>query len=404
MPENPVETFSAGALPSGVRDYNERLLLTMIRRLGPMAGSELSRRAGLSAQTVSVILRSLENDGLVVRGEPVRGRVGKPSVPISLDPRGAFSFGMKIGRRSSDLALMDLSGTLLDQIQIHYQYPLPDTVFAFLRDGIRQMTEALPIKSRKRIGGIGIAAPFDLWKWNEEVGASSVEIAAWQTIDIAAEVARFSELPTMLINDATAGCHGENVFGNGARFRDYAYFFVGFFVGGGIVLNNSVFEGRFSNAGAMGPLRSVDRSGRSVQLMDIASLHFLEDQIAAAGGDPMLLWDGNEDWSRFSDQLGPWIDEAAYVMAAAALSACAVVDFEAIVIDGAFPEYVRTRLVDSVRANIQAMDARGLIVPEIEEGGVGANARVLGAAYGPISAQHFLANGPSSRIAPDSAT
>ena len=41
-----VRQFSSGANQSGLRDYNERLLLSMIQRFGPSAGSDLARQAG----------------------------------------------------------------------------------------------------------------------------------------------------------------------------------------------------------------------------------------------------------------------------------------------------------------------------------------------------------------------
>ena len=98
-----IRSLSGGANQSGLRDYNERLLLSMLLRNGPMPGSDLARLAGLSSQTVSVILRKLEIVGLLERGEPHRGgRVGKPSVPMGLAPKGVLSFGLKIGRRSSE--------------------------------------------------------------------------------------------------------------------------------------------------------------------------------------------------------------------------------------------------------------------------------------------------------------
>ena len=58
---------------------------------------------GLSPQTISIIMNQLTVDGLLRRGNPLRGKVGQPLVPYSLDPEGALAFGLKIGRRSVDL-------------------------------------------------------------------------------------------------------------------------------------------------------------------------------------------------------------------------------------------------------------------------------------------------------------
>ena len=117
-----------------VRLYNERLLLTMLQRQGEMPASDLARRAGLSPQTVSVILRKMHSDGLIERGDPVRGRVGKPSVPMRLAADGALSYGVKIGRRTADLVVMNLHGDVHRQISLDYDYPLPDMVLEFLQE------------------------------------------------------------------------------------------------------------------------------------------------------------------------------------------------------------------------------------------------------------------------------
>ena len=42
----------------------------------------------------------------------MRGRIGQPSVPLALNPDGAFSIGIKIGRRSADWLLVDFTGTV----------------------------------------------------------------------------------------------------------------------------------------------------------------------------------------------------------------------------------------------------------------------------------------------------
>ncbi|MBD3764431.1 MAG: ROK family transcriptional regulator [Rhodobacterales bacterium] len=395
MDQDDARPTGQGATQSGLRAHNERLLLSTIRRRGPMPGSELAREVGLSAQTVSIILRDLEGVGLLARGEPQRGRVGKPSIPMTLAADGAFSVGLKIGRRSADLALMDLHGKVRGQLGLTYRYPLPDQIFGFLRLGLDQLSGTLPRRLVPRICGIGLAAPFEIWKWHEVVGAPAETFRVWRDIDFAAEVARFSDLPVSVVNDATAACRAEQVFGRGPAFRDWAYVFVGAFIGGGVVLNGTVYEGARGNAGALGSLRSVNARGENVQLIDTASLHLLEARLAAAGKDPGGLWARPQDWTPYAAETDAWIAEAGPEIAKAALSACAVIDFEAVLIDGAFPPEVRRRLVQEVERHVAGLDSRGLIVPRIEAGSVGVNARVIGAAYGPISSQYFLAPGPA---------
>lgn len=379
--------LTVGVNQQGVRDHNERLILSLIQRFGPLPGSEVARRAGLSPQTASVIMRGLENDGLLVKGEPVRGRVGKPSVPMGLAPDGAFSIGLKIGRRSADLFLTDFLGKVRFELRTTYAYPEPDSILGFLRGGIEVTRRTLGEEKFVRISGIGIAMPYDLWKWHDSIGAPQTDMERWREIDVHAEIARFTDLPVFIQNDATSACRAELVLGRGREFRDYAYFFIGAFIGGGIVLNNSIFDGQTGNAGAFG---SLPAWGGERQLIDVASLHLLEQKLVRDGIAGTQLWTRPQDWSKLEPQVSEWVEETAQALARAALTVTAVVDFEAVIIDGAFPHSVRTALIDRIRAILPTLDVRGLNVPRIEHGIVGADARALGAASSPTFSKYFL--------------
>jgi predicted NBD/HSP70 family sugar kinase len=385
-----IRDLSGGVNQSGVRDHNERLLLSMLQRYGALPGIDLARRAGLSPQTVSVILRKLEKDGLLMRGEPVRGKVGKPSIPMELADDGVFSLGLKVGRRSADLLLLDFKGNVRTQLHTTYAYPLPESVFGFLEGGLKTILGDMPAEAQKRLCGLGIATPFELWKWHDLVGASVDKFRSWKDVDFRQEVARFSDLPVFVVNDSTAACRAEHLYGRGKEFRDYACFFIGSFVGGGVVLNNTVFEGNQGNAGALGSLRSTGPLGESRQLVDVASIHLLEGRLIEAGVDPKILWQQPQDWHDLSRYVEPWIGETAQELAKAALSICSVIDFEAILIDGAFPEDVRMELVERVKRYLANQDTRGLITPQIETGSIGENARGIGAASSPIFTQFLL--------------
>ncbi|TFL19688.1 ROK family transcriptional regulator [Jannaschia formosa] len=371
------------------RDHNERLLLTALSRLGAAPGAELARLTGLSAQTVSVILRGLEADGLVARGAPQRGRVGKPSVPMELAPDGAFSVGLKIGRRSADLVLMDLQGGVRGQVQTAYRYPLPDVVFGFLETALARLVAGLPRTAQDRLCGLGLALPFELWRWEHEIGAPPKGLDAWRDLDPGAEVAARTGLEAVVVNDATAACRAEAMLGRGPGFTDWAYLYVGSFIGGGVALGGSVFDGPHRNAGAFGAMQSRTPDGRAAPLVETASLYLLENAITEAGGDPSQLWTGSRDWSTFEAQLAPWIAGTGEAIARAMVSACAVIDFEAVVVDGAVPPAVRARLVARVREVLPDLDMRGLVVPAVVEGRVGETARAVGAAWAPLAARYL---------------
>ncbi len=382
--------YSSGANQSEVRAHNERLMLSVLHQDGAMPGSEMARRTGLSPQTVSVILRKLEHDGLILRGASQKGRVGKPSVPMDINPAGLFSYGIKIGRRSTDLLLIDFRGTVHAQRRMRYPYPQPNDVFGFIRRSLTEIAAGLSCDQRARICGIGVATPFNLWRWHEEVGAPKTSLEAWKELDPAQEIGSFSDLSVFVINDATAACRAEHMFGGSSIWRDCIYFFIASFLGGGIVLNNSVYEGSQGNAGALGPLPSRAPDGSEARLLDTASIRVLERRLVEADIDPAVLWQQPQDWSRIQDEADRWLEDTAEALARAALATCAVIDFQAIVIDGAMPADLRSRLVDLVREDLPRLDARGLMVPAVQEGQIGANASALGAASKPLIAQYLL--------------
>jgi predicted NBD/HSP70 family sugar kinase len=161
-------------------------------------------------------------------------------------------------------------------------------------------------------------------------------------------------------------------------------------IGGGVALIGTVFEGNQGNAGALGAMRTTGPLGESQQLIDTASLFLLEDRLIEAGIDPVILWNKPQDWSSISRYVEPWIGTTAQELAKAALSICAVIDFEAIFIDGAFPPEIRDELVSRVRRYLANQDKRGLIPPVVEAAAVGENARGIGAASSPIFRQFLL--------------
>lgn len=381
--------LARGTTQNGVRLYNERLVLSLIRQYGSLPKAELARLTELSAQTVSVIVRQLEKDGLVIKGPVQRGKVGQPLTPFMLNPDGAFSIGLKVGRRSGDLVLLDLAGHVRATVRQAYHFPSPAEFLQFAENGIAKLVAGLPPNLRPRISGLGIAAPFELWNWEEEVGAPHDVLEAWRGFDLMSEVAKVCDFPVFPCNDATAACAAELFFGRGKDYHDFAYFYIGFFIGGGIVINGSLMQGRTGYAGAMGPIPVPGANGTE-QLIRHASTYQLERMLVADGRDPLLLSRSLDDWSEVGPPLDLWINVTSQSLAYASLVAASVMEFEAIIIDGAIPADVRQRIVAGVQSKLQELDQRGIAPLKIVEGLIGVDARAKGAASLPLFANFII--------------
>lgn len=389
-PPSEVLDPGGGANLTRVRAYNERLVMSLVRRHGSLSKADIARRSGLSAQTVSVIMRALEKDELLIRGEPVRGRVGQPSIPMRLNPDAVYSFGLKIGRRSCDLILMDFVGNIRLQLHQTHAYPVPDDILAFILEGMAKVERMLTAEQRVRIAGVGIATPFQLWNWAYETGAPLAEMERWRGFDLRAEVAARTHHSVMLQNDATSACGAELIFGVGTTYSDFIYFYIGSFIGGGIVLNSALFSGRTGTAGAVGPLQVSDRQGKPQQLLKIASIYTLEHLLRDAGIDPKPLWYSADEWIDFGEPLETWIQLTANALAQAIVSSASIIDFSAAVIDGGFPDWVRARIVAAIRTAAGELDLEGVILPDIVEGMVGSHARAIGGASLPLFARYLI--------------
>jgi predicted NBD/HSP70 family sugar kinase len=380
-----------GTNQTGVRLYNERLVLSLIRLHRELPKADIARLTGLSPQTISIITNQLSGDGLLLKGEPRRGRIGQPSVPYSLNPEGALAFGLKIGRRSVDLYLIDFTGHIRKALHKTYRYPTLSEIRHFTANGIQAVLSELKPELAARIAGLGIGAPYEMWTWHEEIGAPPEELDLWRTVDIRSEIAALCPWPVYFANDITAACAAELMFGIGGDFIDYLYLFIGSFIGGGLVLNGHLFPGRTQNAGALGsmpaPADSQAKASRSRQLMNVASIYVLERKLVAEGRDATILWQSPDDWG---EDLGPaldeWINEVATSIAFSIVAAIAVVDVETVIIDGAFPVEVRHRIIEHTRGALARVNQQGLSEFKLVEGSIGNAARAMGGAALPLLA------------------
>jgi predicted NBD/HSP70 family sugar kinase len=381
---------TVGSNQVGMRQFNERIVLQAIRLHGPLAKADVSRLTRLSMQTVSMIVDRLIDDGLLARQPRVRGRIGQPSVPIALRAEGAYTIGIKVGRRSLDVLAMDFVGHVCSRDVLEYAYPDPRVLFPALENKLARLNDTLGERTRQVVG-VGVAAPLWLGGWRDFLGAPPDALEAWHDIDIRARIAAMTGLPVEFAKDTTAACAAELVMGQGRGIHNFLYLFVGTFIGGGLVIDGRLHGGPHNNAGAVGsiPLAGSEaKSAAARQLLHAASGFVLERLLDEAGAPAAAAHDHralSPEWWRVTEQ---WLDTACPAMAGALINATALLDLEAVVIDGELDRQLVREIIRRTERVLDGFEWEGMVRPQLLEGTIGADARAMGGAILPLYA-HF---------------
>lgn len=360
--------------------YNERLVLSILRTKGALSKVELTKETGLSKQTLSDVISRLDDHGLILRGEPIRGRIGQPQVPFVLNPQGAYSLGFKIGRKSYELVLMDFAGQVIKLVRKNIDYPTPASMIAFASTSVAALRSEFP-PLIKKCTGMGVAMPNELWRWGAEFDAPEEKIESWRDFDVQGALERGTQISVAITNDVAAACNGELLFGKGETGNDFLYVYIGTFIGGGIVLDGKILQGSRNNAGAIGSMLVAgagERDGR--QLLSVASIINLVHDLMKKERDVSSIWNSESDWTEIHDIVKPWAKQVARYLAMACINVTAVTDVSRVIIDGSLPPTIRDMIVKNTAESVEKYTKTGLSTFKVQAGTLGYSARVIGAA------------------------
>ncbi|MDP3527595.1 MAG: ROK family transcriptional regulator [Hoeflea sp.] len=325
-PPNPLRIAdrATGLNSVSVRSYNERLLLSLLLENESISRFEIGEKTGLSAQTVSVLVRSLEKEGLVSKGEALkeRGRVGPPTVPISLNPKGAYSVGISIGYKHTEVVLIDFVGA------VRYHSMLPNAGQSgksnhpeFLQT-IHEAIKSLPEGAGNRLAGIGLAFP----ESRPEKGLKTDDHQLRQQ-GLQDEIESEFGAPVFIQNDITAAASGESMFGTAKPLSDYLFFYLGAELHSRLILNHQIYHGNSS--------LSFDVGIRS-----------LENQLHGRGISTEALWDRSSQWPHYGETLQIWENDLVDRMRLSFESLTQFVEIDTVVLSSYAPQDICQKICE----------------------------------------------------------
>ncbi|MEP6563953.1 MAG: ROK family transcriptional regulator, partial [Mesorhizobium sp.] len=235
------------------RPYNRRIVLESIRLHGPIARGDIASRVGLTVQTVSTIVRELEEHGYVlsVREEP-KGR-GLPPATLRINPEGGYAVGIHVTPLGINAALINLSGDVIESTTREAPNATPDHAFELIGAMVLELTGLRP---GGRVLGIGMAlpGPFGVESMSF-VGPTTM--TGWKDVALRERLTASTGLPAFFENDMAAAAIGERLYGLGAGYSEYYYLYFGVGLGGAMVHDGAVLRGAWGNAGEIGHVPAV---------------------------------------------------------------------------------------------------------------------------------------------------
>jgi predicted NBD/HSP70 family sugar kinase len=270
---------------------------------GPLSRTELARRLGLSAGSLTRLTKPLIESGLLVEvaeaGVPAEARQGRPSTPLDVVADSWSFLGFKI----TEDRVYGVVTTLRSDIIARHDRPLTTHDPAEVADVLGEMTAELA-REHPRLAGIGIGVG-GFVQDRAVVGESPFLL--WRDVPLAELVEERTGLPVVVENDVAALVEAETWFGAGRGLDRFVVLTLGAGLGYGLVLGGKRVPcaeedrgfGRHWIVDPNGPLTPDGRRGSAVSLLTIPNIRYQvqaatgrdrtyeEILAAAAAGDPM---------------------------------------------------------------------------------------------------------------------
>ncbi|MFF4266415.1 ROK family protein [Streptomyces virginiae] len=242
---------------SSLHRANLERVVRAVRLAGSLTQAEIARATGLSAATVSNIVRELKDGGTVEVTDTSAG--GRRARSVSLSGDAGIVIGVDFGHTHLRVAV----GNLAHQVLAEESEPLD--VDASWADGfdraealVGRLIADIDVGLEKVIGvGLGVPGPIDVESGT--LGSTAI-LPGWAGINPRQELSQRLGVPVYVDNDANLGALGELVWGSGRGVKDLAYIKVASGVGAGLVINGQIYRGPGGTAGEIGHI-TLDESG-----------------------------------------------------------------------------------------------------------------------------------------------
>ena len=307
-----------------VKANNRSSILKLLNEQGTMSRKDLAAVLGLTPASVTQNCSDLIEAGILCEegeGKNVN-RAGRRKILVGINYTCRYVLSICIELGDTTLTISDLRGENRTSQHLKTDPHIPP--YDFLHT-VAQECLALIQRSGvpgELILGVGVSIPGLV---DREKGVSRSAYRIWEKpVDVCGYLKQYLDYPILLENNVNAFARAELLFGGSREKANLLFMKWGPGIGSAIVLNNRLYESRFSKEGEMGHI-TIDKNGKLCRcgrrgcLETVANIHAIANQISEActaeempvlydliGGDVTNIRGRNIEWWFSAQDDGFW--------------------------------------------------------------------------------------------------
>lgn len=258
--------------PSVLRHTNAHSILKLLRECGSCSRADLVRASGLSAPTVTNVVKDLLSENLVEPLGEGESSGGRPPDMIRFKAERGCLLGVEISAESISLLLTDLNGTELEarKISLANRKTTPDAICSHIGEELRALLRKQK-KTREQLLAMVVGVPAIT---NVEEGSvlSISTLEDWRSVPLQAMLSKMTNCLVIVENDMNLAAQGEQYCGAAQAEKDFVFINIGKNVGAGIFLGGRIHHGSQWSAGEIAYLRLPSISRRQPTIHEFGEL------------------------------------------------------------------------------------------------------------------------------------
>lgn len=245
----------------GIKEYNKKQILSLLRKKGEMVKRELARELNISVPTVITNTNELMQDGIIEEAGVAHSTGGRKPVMLRFLKNSRFAFGVDIQIEKVRIVLLNLNYEIVCDRSFEFDrsYQI-DELMQKISGEVAKILTAMAVLPEKIIG-IGFSLPGTI---NEaakmlevapNLGLSYVDFNAFQPL---------FDFPIFVENESNAAAYAEYKVGVCQACSDMVYVSLNKGVGAGIIADKSIYKGHNKRAGEIGHMTIHKNGSRCV--------------------------------------------------------------------------------------------------------------------------------------------